>query len=273
MNYVAFQIYTLALVGDRLAFGHRDGNMGQSWSLVAGTVTSTPRMSQLEIRYGAAGCTEGDRGLGSLAGAGNLLVFSTWRDRIGAGCPPVTEHQEIRRLEPTGCPCPIIASSPGPLVPFDVEGGRIVAGGENATVLLDTEGGQLRSIPVSPLAAQLSGSDAVVLIAGALRHYDAGTGALLHSWTLPNVSSGGECGRPHGAGWECRSARLVLQDAARGLAAYVLDGQVHLLRLADGVDAVVAAGSRARFMDAGLVYAEGARLRLVPYESLPLRGF
>jgi Tol biopolymer transport system component len=272
-NYVAFQIYTLALAGDRLAFGHRDGNMGQSWSLDAGTFTSTPRMSQLEIRYGSAGCTEGDRGLGSLAGAADLLVFSTWRDRFVGGCPPLTEHQEIRRLEAGGCPCPVIASSPGPFVPFDVEGGRIVAGGENATLLLDADGRQLRSIAVSPLAAQLSGADVVVLTSGALRHYDAGTGALLHSWTLPNVSAGVECGRPHGSGWECRSARLVLQDAARGLAAYVLDGQIHLVRLADGADAVVAAGSRARFMDAGLVYADGARLRLIPYASLPLRGF
>jgi hypothetical protein len=32
----------------------------------------------------------------------------------------------------------------------------------------------------------------------------------------------------------------------------------------------VAAGSFARFIDAGLVYADGSRLRLIPYAQLPL---
>jgi hypothetical protein len=63
----------------------------------------------------------------------------------------------------------------------------------------------------------------------------------------------------------------VLQDLGHGLAAYVLEGQVHLLRLADGVDAVVGAGTLARFMNAGLVYAGGSRLHLVPYDRLPRR--
>ena len=40
---------------------------------------------------------------------------------------------------------------------------------------------------------------------------------------------------------------------------------------ADGADRVVAAGTAARFLDAGLVYADGPRLRLVPFEMLPLR--
>ena len=35
-------------------------------------------------------------------------------------------------------------------------------------------------------------------------------------------------------------------------------------------DLVVAAGSQARFMDAGLVYADGTRLNVVPFERLPL---
>jgi hypothetical protein len=63
----------------------------------------------------------------------------------------------------------------------------------------------------------------------------------------------------------------VLQDAARGLVTHVLDGQVHLLRLSDGADAEVAQGSLARFTSSGLVYADGPRLRLVPFDRLPLR--
>jgi hypothetical protein len=65
----------------------------------------------------------------------------------------------------------------------------------------------------------------------------------------------------------------VLDDAARGLAVYVLDGEIHVLRLIDGADRVVAKGTLARFLDAGLVYADGSTLRLVPFEQLPLRGF
>ena len=40
---------------------------------------------------------------------------------------------------------------------------------------------------------------------------------------------------------------------------------------ADGANAVVALGTLARFTDAGLVYAEGARLRLVAFDRLPIR--
>ena len=64
---------------------------------------------------------------------------------------------------------------------------------------------------------------------------------------------------------------LRLEDASSGLAAYILDRQVHLLRLSDGADAVVAYGTIARFTDTGLVYADGARIHLVPFDRLPLR--
>src|SRR5439155_19951729 len=139
-----------------------------------------------------------------------------------------TIDQQIRRVEPSGCPCPVIASGPGPLAPFDVDAGRIVAGGDYATVLFDAEGKELLSVPVSPLAAQLSGSHLVVLVWRELRDYDASSGALLHAWPLPDVSSGGECGSPHSGTWECREPRLVLEDAAQGLVTYILDGQVHV---------------------------------------------
>ncbi len=43
-----------------------------------------------------------------------------------------------------------------------------------------------------------------------------------------------------------------------------------MLRLTDGNDATIATGSYARFMDAGLVNADGARLNLVPFNQLPL---
>jgi hypothetical protein len=125
---------------------------------------------------------------------------------------------------------------------------------------------------VSPLAAQLSGSHLVVLShQGSLQDYDAETGALVHSWKLPDVSSGGECGSPHSGSWECHwDAHLFLEDAARGLATYVLDGQVHLLRLATGNDVTFRPGTLARFTADGLVYVDGNSIHLTPFTALPL---
>lgn len=62
----------------------------------------------------------------------------------------------------------------------------------------------------------------------------------------------------------------MLADVAHGLAAYVLEGQVQLLRLADGADRTVVPGTLARFTDTGLAFADGARIRLVPFQQLPL---
>ena len=89
----------------------------------------------------------------------------------------------------------------------------------------------------------------------------------------PDVAAGPDClfGIHYGCfGQGGAELRLRLQDAANGLVAYVLDDQVHLLRLADGKDVTIAAGSHARFMDSGLVYADGSRLHLTPYDRLPL---
>jgi hypothetical protein len=71
----------------------------------------------------------------------------------------------------------------------------------------------------------------------------------------------------------CRSRRLPLPRHlfTHGLAAYIYNGQVHLLRLSDGADRIVGYGTLARFMNAGLVYADGARIQLTPYNQLPLR--
>jgi WD40 repeat protein len=266
-NYYAFWVYSLALSGDRIGFGMLNGNMGQSWGLYSGSIAAPSDFDSLDRVYSANGSAVGSGGLGDLVGAGGLLAFSTWRDDY-AFPKANTLEQRIQRVDGLACPCPTIASSPGPLVPFDVDSGRIVAGGENATVVLDASGRQLNSVPVSPLAAQISGSDLVILVRGQLLDYDAATGGRLHAWPLPDVPSGGECGSPHYGTWECGQPRLVLEDAARGLVTYILDGKVHVLRLADGVDMTVNTGTLARFTDTGLVYATGNQLRMIPFSEL-----
>ncbi len=273
-NYHAsYSVYSLALASGRVAFGAVQGNQIHSWWLGGTVLGRRPSVFELGHGYATLGSPYNTGPvIGELAGAGDLLVFGSWIEQVLGGQfgPVVTTSENVERAGPGGCPCPTIASSPGPLASLDVDGGRIVAGGDNATWLLDSNGSWLLTLPVSPLAAQLSGSDLVVFVRGELRDYDAGSGALRHVWPLPDVASGRECATPNLD--RCNSpTALVLEDAARGLVTYLLDGQVHLLRLADGADTTVAAGTRARFMGAGLVYADGASLQLIPFARLPLR--
>jgi Tol biopolymer transport system component len=138
-HYVAFWIYTLALTGDRVAWGQLEGNMGQEWALAVGSAGEAGTVASLGNVGSASGCAVGFGGLGDLTGAGSLLVFSTWRDE--PRCPKArTLEQSIHRVGAQGCPCPTIASSPGPLPPFDVEEGRVVSGGDNSTQVLDPDG-------------------------------------------------------------------------------------------------------------------------------------
>ena len=259
-------MYSLGLAGDRVAWVEKSWGLCFYWTAREATLGSPP----IDLGTGT-GCL-GDAppaGLGTTVGSGSLLVLSAWRLHFATGTP-VVDERSVERVDPGGCPCPVLSSSPGPYTPLDVDAGRIVVSGLNETRVLAADGTILLSLPVPTLAAQLSGSDLVVAAGGELRVYDAVTGALRAAWPLPAQPAGHDCdlfGDP-----TCRQpARLTLGDVAHGLAAYVLDGQVHQLRLADGADRVVGFGTFARFTDAGLAFADGARIRLVPYERLPLR--
>lgn len=265
--------YSLALAGDRLAYGELQGC--HTINLTLRLEALSPSRASSELARGRGQCGSAySPGVGLLVGSGELLVYSTWHEACSfpPGCGStsyITKQQQVQLVGSQGCPCPVLASSPGPLIPADANEGRVVAFGENETLLLDRNGRQKLSIPVSPLGAQLYGSDLVLLLRGELRHYDATSGALVRTRPIADVPAGARC--------EVRCApagqvpRLILEDLARGLVAYVLDGQVHVLRLADGADTVVAGGTLARFMDSGLVYADGSRLHIVPFDRLLLR--
>jgi hypothetical protein len=109
-------------------------------------------------------------------------------------------------------------------------------------------------------------TEVVVLVPNELRIY-APSGGLRRSWPLPSASVGRDCS--YYSEPQCvETAELKLQDATGALAAYVFHGEVHVLRLEDGRDSIVGQGSEARFMDDGLVYADGARVRVIPWVSL-----
>jgi dipeptidyl aminopeptidase/acylaminoacyl peptidase len=267
-DHTNYSFYDVALADDKLLYSDSFGCNSITQRVRFRALA--PSVGPTTIAAGAGNCGGPYHPfVGDLQGSGDLLVFGNWSERVDYSTSPTlftTTHEDIERVDAQGCPCPVIGSSPGPLVPADVDAGRIVAFGDNATLLLDRDGRVLLSIPVSPTAAQLAGNDLVVLVPGALRDYDATRGTLLHAWQLPGLTNGRAC-------WlRCATARLVLEDASRGLVAYTLDGNVHVLRLADGADRVVAHGSTARFLTAGLVYADGSRLHLVSYAKLPLRA-
>jgi hypothetical protein len=282
------QVYDLAVAGDVAAFGRAYGGLGPRMVMYAAQLAPPHLPRRLSESFTAVGSHR--HGVGTLAGGDGLLVFSSWSGReTNPNGDVVVDSQIIYRADACVCPSPdrAIASSPGRAEPLDAEGGRVVVGHafwadgtwssrQASLALLDATGTELLSLPVDAAAAQLSGRDLVVAAPGRLVDYDAQSGELVRVWPLPEVATGRDC--LFWSGPTCPAlpagpvpARLTLQDAARGIVAYTLDGDLHVLRLADGKDARIGPGNEARFMDAGLVYADLARIHLVSYESLPLR--
>ena len=231
--------------------------------------------------------------LGDLVGRGRLLAFSTWNAKpvpTPTVSPSVTD-QAIWRIADGGGTCPVfggeklrsshcveVAEASGPLVPLDVDAGRIVVlRGANTIELIDQTGRTLHAFTptAAPLAAVLTEQTLAVLTQGALDIYDPETGALIHSWPLPDVPSGGRCTN---LGDVCPQLRLQLVAANRGLALYLLDGKAHLLRLRDGRDITVDRAVAADLTTAGLFYTfrmsghYHGRVRFIPYANLPLRA-
>ena len=150
-------ISSAALSGDRVAFGSVGGGNITFWSLES--VTLTPRRPGHLLGEGRATTgTPKTNFVGNPVGAGGLLVFAA-RDEAFANGRVATTRQRIVRAEPRGCPCPTLASEPGPFVPNDVESGRIAAVGDNAVVLLDGRGDRSLTVLVRARSAQLAGSD------------------------------------------------------------------------------------------------------------------
>jgi hypothetical protein len=251
-------VYGLALAGGRAATTEAYGGNTHFWS-VDGLDTATGQ--DFDLDSGGETCCLTQP---TVAGQGDLLVFAThhWDGTS------YTLDWQIRRVGPNGgCPCQTVSafSEQGDkrVSLDDVDSGRIVVDRPEGLQIIDATGATLLELPVTSREAVLTGTTLIVHVDQELRVYDALTGSLLHTFERPGLPAAYP-----------RRVDLPdsLQDAARGLAAYVLDGNVHLLRLADGADQVVAPGTLARFTDTGLAYADGARIHFVGYARLPLRA-
>ena len=242
------RIDVVAVAGERIAWRDRGpGINAWEWSLRARSLSS-PTAAVLQ-----SGLQRLGRGLWSnaIVGAGSLLAFVTPPGDLSANL------QLVRRVDGVTCPCPEIKaaarpSGPGADVSFlllDADDGHIlVRRFDDLVLVLDPSGTTSIAISVTPAQAQLDGNALVSHVGEELLHHEIVGGALLHRAQLRSDA--------------------VLQDAARGLVVYTVDGTIHVRRLDDGTDAEVAAGSVGRFFAGGLAYAEGARVRVIPFERL-----
>jgi hypothetical protein len=262
------EYYDVELAGTRLFWGEKTAGLSYDWSLHELTLGTNSSVT-LVSGDGVLGSPE-ESGAGAITGQDDLIVFGDWQ-RPERG-PNGLTTETLFRVTSLGCPCTAIAyaaapSTTSPLVPLDTDGTRIAALRYGSIVVLDAAGNDLLQTTLPAGGAQIMGNELLVLVEGQLRDYDLKTGALRQTWTAPSGSVGRDCdfySEPH-----CPTdAAVKLQDAARGLVAYTFNGQVHVVRLADGRDTAIGYGTEARFMDSGLAYADAARLNIIPYSGL-----
>ena len=237
-----------ALAGDRLAY--LVGTDG-AWKTL---VLTTLEQDHPSVRIAESDEHPGQRpALGDVVGARTTIVYGSRQslDIDSQGPETIWRVDDAKPVQ--------ITYAPDDLQPLAVDQGRIAARRPDGSLeLLDLDGGVLRTFDVSALGAALAGDDLVVLVHGELRDYSASTGELRYVWPLPDVPS------------------VELDDAARGIAVYTLDGVVHLLRLSSGADVTVPGATAAELTGAGLFYAYPGeepwpgRIRFIPFEELPL---
>lgn len=145
---------------------------------------------------------------------------------------------------------------------FDADAGRILLRDPAKKLLvLNAQGKQVASLPVTATEARLSGAAQVSVPSGTtLKTYDVATGALAETYTMKKGAK--------------------LQDVENGLAVYLVPGEVHLLTIATNRDRVVARQKglvQADLEPSGLFYAynvpgggsKPGRVSFVPASALP----
>lgn len=273
---------SFAVAGGRVAYLLRGGGIGVFGDLFSASVRDG---YQLHNAASFARCCAGDpvgsERWGDLVGGGDTIAYATW-DFCGMyacdGSPvrvttETTSHVDDTCDASTATPCPRIASSADALVPLAAARGRVLLRRADGVLELRSPAGSLRRMfrVGTPLDAGLAGRLLVVLVPGALHVIDTRTGHVLHRWPVRAVPLGGVCTE---LPYQCPSPELEFAGTAKGLAAYIADGVLHVVRLADGLDAVIARGAQARITSAGLFYAYSGRdpwpgrVRFVPRAQL-----
>lgn len=252
---------------DRVAWSFMSPFMGgDNWAVLTNRL-DVP--AHEPVTFPSGGTSQRNLPTTAFVGDGDLLVFSTWGPcRISMSPPCASEPKTngaLYRLD--GERAIRITSSPGPLTPLSVDAGKILVDHEDGRLeLLTADGTSLRTFSLNAAilrGALLQGRNLVVLTTSAIEVTDAETGAFLRRW--PPLAE---------------SAQLV--DVQDGVAVLVSGTEIHLLRLSDGREAVIAApGSGpvlAQLEPSGLFYSYRVvdakypgRVDFVPFDRLPLR--
>jgi hypothetical protein len=155
-------------------------------------------------------------------------------------------NQDVKAIPTTGPPATVATGAAAyPLVALDEDHFATEQG--DAVSLFDSSGTLLRTIAITPgkhRGFALDGSILAVLTGGKLEAYNIDTGQLVSSATVASKSA-------------------VLTDLQSGLAVYLAGRRVHVVRLADGRDRVLARTRKAvlgaQLERPGLWYAFNAR--------------
>lgn len=231
------QFVGIALAGSRAAWV--DANLGNHFYCqgpYTATLTSTKPVDLGECPFE----DEGGDIYWDLLGDGSLLVGRSYL-LCEASCEPDFEGTyetdvEIWRID-SGAKRILAAKDDTKLL--DVEAGVILLMEEGTYYLLDRSGKKRKTLSLGKAdGGGLSGSLVVTRKGRELKVHDAASGALEGTWRM---AAGGK-----------------LQEVDEGFAVYVAAGAIHLLRLADGRDRVVATVKglvEAELEPAGLFYA------------------
>ena len=285
--------FSLSVGKDRIAWAvDTGGNVVDNFVFLATLAYPHTLTTIAQVQHCCRGEPDQER-VGSVLGDANFLVFATRKKCGDPGAPACASGTTTKKLlsqtvwrirRPpfqAACvdkpgPCTQLASLNDVLEPIAVDSGRVaLRRADGSIVVRNSAGAVVRAFPsLAGLThgAELMGNRLVVLIQGNLIDLNVTTGQQLHMRSLPRVPSAGVC-----ISLPCLPTTLRLVDASRGLVAYLLSGRLHLLRLRDGHDRVVAPASDARFGDTGLFFAYQAagawpgRIRFVAWAHLPLR--
>ncbi len=228
----------IAVAGLRVAWIVNQGGNTESDDYLYTASLPKPKETPLAttIRTGDVDGTLTGGWIGGLVGDGDLLAVDTWQTNAGGD---VTDAA-LRRIRPAGLTT--LVSGPAAVRASSADTGRIAVTRDDGTVALYSRAGALlRTVTPSSVKEAVLHKDYLVVLTKAktLELYNANTGALVKKLTAA-------------AG----AARL---DVHAGIAAYAVGRKVHVLRLADGKDAVLGTAPRAveglEIEAPGIVYA------------------
>jgi hypothetical protein len=254
-------IRELAIAGQRTAWITlaSAGNSQETWARLFTASLATPRGHKIASAFRVDGYDEsgialwnGDW-LSGLVGSGNVLAVSRWTTAPNANSSGSTiSNARLSLIDPSRRPLRVVASGQKAIVSAAVDAGRIaVLRPDDSIGIYSSKGSLLRTITPSSAKELAFGGGRVVVLTDAktLEVYDAGTGALLHTWPISTKTAYVQAGHLSAHG----RIGVYLVDAR------YLASRLHVVDLSTGKEVVLPvsqhSGRDAVVGRLGLVYA------------------